>query len=289
MAPGERRRGPARNIVWVSVETGAVRLMRARAALSARWPADTADLRHVDRGRRAGAAASSAADVPGGGDLWDALDQFHLSAVAGIRDQLASTADREAQRLVLPHGARSASQTFELFDRLSAVVVRRADHGQSGADPADPLLAACQIVAETHPYTDRPPVGTKAGPADVRRRRRDRPRVAAARAADAAARRLVDAATSGRWWPGTARSATRWRSCRSGRRYVMIEPEIRHAPRRRPGGCDGARPGGGDVLSDPAVARASDSATCSPSRSATRAATTRASPWRSSCSACCRW
>jgi hypothetical protein len=86
--------------------------------------------------------------VPISGELWDALDRFHLGAVACIREQLASNADREAQRLVLRREL-DTSQTFELFDRLSAIVVRRLDRVQSGADPADPLLAACQVVAET--------------------------------------------------------------------------------------------------------------------------------------------
>ena len=221
--------------------------------------------------------------------LWDALDHFHLGAVAGIRDQLASNG---RPRGAAPRAAARSSitsQTFELFDRLSAVIVRRADPGQSGADPADPLLAACQIVAEAHPYTDRPPVGR--GDRSSRRSttwsRSPAPRGCASGRPCCAAtggRRM-----SGRWWPGTARSATRWRSLRARAALRDDRAEIRHAPRRSIGRSRmELAPEAVTFYPTLAVARASASATCSPSRSATRAATCAHRRWRSRCSASCR-
>jgi NHLM bacteriocin system ABC transporter ATP-binding protein len=84
---------------------------------------------------------------PGHDELWLAIDHFHACAMACIRDGLASEADRESQRLVR-RDALTTALTFELFERLSAVIVRRADHGRAEAFSEEPLLSACRAVAD---------------------------------------------------------------------------------------------------------------------------------------------
>ena len=49
--PGERRRGPVRNIVWVALEAGDGEAYGARSGCCRRWPALAADVGDVDRGR----------------------------------------------------------------------------------------------------------------------------------------------------------------------------------------------------------------------------------------------
>jgi NHLM bacteriocin system ABC transporter ATP-binding protein len=222
MLPGEHRRGPARDIVWVSIETGAARLMRHEPPYRAGSPPiPLASGMWIEAGEPGCSLASAC--VPTGRELWDALDRFHVCAVACIRDQLASNVDREAQRLVL-RTELDASQTFELFDRLSAIVVRRLDHVQSAADPADPLLAACQVVAKTLHTTIARPAGRRSVEQafdDV---------VEIARTSRLRARRTL---LRGDWWMQDVGPLVAWHGegrspvalVRSGKRYVMTEPK----------------------------------------------------------------
>jgi ATP-binding cassette subfamily C protein len=90
---------------------------------------------------------SATTDMPNSELLWRAIDQFRTGVIAGIRDYLARDAGHETQRLVR-RDELTASQTLETFDRLSAIVMRRHDRAAIKADPSDPLLAACQVVAE---------------------------------------------------------------------------------------------------------------------------------------------
>ena len=78
--------------------------------------------------------------------LWRAVDQFHLGVIACIRDYLVRDVGRETQRLVR-RSDLTTTQTFESFDRLSAIVVRQFDRAKIDADSSDPLLAACRMVA----------------------------------------------------------------------------------------------------------------------------------------------
>jgi hypothetical protein len=201
MLPGEQRRGPARDITWVSVATGAARLMRHEPPYQAGSPLiPLASGMWIEAGEPRCSLVGGC--VPTGRELWDALDRFHVCAVACIRDQLARNADREAQRLVL-RTELDASQTFELFDRLSAI--------------------------------SRPPIRQTRclRPARSLRKRSTRPSFAR-RAEDRSSWRSMTSsrspvrrgfasakpscgATGGctmlaRWWPGTARGAARWRS-----------------------------------------------------------------------------
>jgi len=91
-----------------------------------------------------GRAATPDADV-----LWRAVDQFHLGVMASIRDRMARDVGQETQRLVRRSDLTTA-QTYESFERLSAIVVRRSDRAKIEADPSDPLLAACRMVAEAN-------------------------------------------------------------------------------------------------------------------------------------------
>ena len=118
----------------------------------------------------------------------------------------------------MPAGKRSAccvatnstaSQTFETFERLSAIVVRRFDRAEIKANPSDPLLAACQIVAEAV----RAPFIAPSRPASARQSLADVLEIAAARL------RVRRTLLRGEWWKldvgplvawhGTARNRSR--------------------------------------------------------------------------------
>ncbi len=147
LAPGERRRGPVRDIVWVTLEAGAVKLMGLDPALLAAGPPlPLTSGMWIEAGpsacRVAGSAATPDADL-----LWRAVDQFHPGAMASIRDHLVRDVGRETQRLAR-RGELTTAQTFDSFDRLSAIVMPRSGHAKVEADPSDPLLAACRMVAE---------------------------------------------------------------------------------------------------------------------------------------------
>ena len=140
---------------------------------------------------QSGCSAVGSEDVPDRDLLWRAIDQFHLGVASCVRDYIVRDADREAQRLVLRSELMTA-QTMESFDRLADVVVQRAGHAGMATDPADPLLAACRMVAEAvrAPFVAAPqPALAQRGFAGVVEIARVR---ATARSPDAAARRVVE-------------------------------------------------------------------------------------------------
>jgi NHLM bacteriocin system ABC transporter ATP-binding protein len=139
-----------------------------------------------------------------------------------LRDHLASLVSREAQRLVL-RKELDASQTVELFDRLSAIIVRRQGDDRSVAEPADPLLAACQVVGETLKTAIVRPSGRRLAQQafeDV---------IEIARASRLRVRKTL---LRGDWWTEDAGPLVAWLGegrnpvalVRSGGRYVMTEP-----------------------------------------------------------------
>ena len=220
LVPGERRRGPARNIVWVSVAAGTARLMRSEPPYLPGSPSiPLASGMWIEAGE---SGCSFATCAPVDRDLWDALDRFHQCAVACLRDHVASLVSREAHRLVL-RNELDASQTVELFDRLSAIIVRRQDDARSVAEPADPLLAACQIVGEALTITIVRPSGRRLA------RQAFEDVVEIARASRLRVRKTL---LRGDWWTEDAGPLVAWlgeeRSpvalVRSGGRYVMTEP-----------------------------------------------------------------
>jgi NHLM bacteriocin system ABC transporter ATP-binding protein len=220
LAAGERRRGPARHLVWVAIESGAVRLMRHEPAYRSGPPIPLVSGMWIEADEPGARFVSGPA--PAGDALWDALDRFHVGAVAGIRDLLASHGHREAQRLVL-RSELDTAHTFELFDRLSSVIVRRPDLVQSGADPADPLLAACQAVAESlHTSIVRPSA----------RRAMQQTFEDVIEIARASRLRVRKALLRGDWWTQDVGPLIAWHGegrspvalLRVRKRYIMIEP-----------------------------------------------------------------
>lgn len=147
MQPGERRRGPMRNIAWVRVVSGAARLMGLDPPLA---PGDppvplTGGL-WLEAGQD-GCKLSADAGEPDRAMLWSALDRFHSLVAAGIAGDFAHSvvADRErlARRIDL-----AASQAADGLERLAEIAVGRPNLAGSEFDLADPLLSSCRIVAE---------------------------------------------------------------------------------------------------------------------------------------------
>ncbi len=155
--PGERRRGAARGIFWVSVTAGSVRVMGLEAVYTAGSSLIPLTAGMWIEAEGEGATLAARDRMPDGADLWQAVDRFHVCAMACIRSRLAAVAGREAQRLDR-RIELTRTHTYELFDELSAVIVRPSDRARPEADATNSLLAACREVANAIQVTIvRPP------------------------------------------------------------------------------------------------------------------------------------
>jgi NHLM bacteriocin system ABC transporter ATP-binding protein len=220
---GQRRRGPVRTIAWVALEAGTAKLMGFDPVYSAGGsPLPLTSGMWIEAGP-SGCRAVASADTPDADVLWRAVDQFHRSVIVCIRDYLVCDVGRETQRLVR-RSDLTAAQTLESFDRLSEIVVRRFDRAKIEADPSDPLLAACRLVAEAV----RAPLVVLPRPAPAGQEFADV--VEIARAARLRVRRTL---LRGEWWGQDVGPLLGWhgeqrnpvaliRSARHG--YTMIDP-----------------------------------------------------------------
>ena len=145
--PGERRRGPARSIIWVSLESGTAKPMGLDPTIAAGGPPLPLTSGMWIEAGQTGCSAVGTEDVPDQDLLWRAIDQFHLGVAHCVRDYIVRDAGRETERLVLRSELMTA-QTIESFDRLADVVVQRTGDAALATDPTDPLLGACRMVAE---------------------------------------------------------------------------------------------------------------------------------------------
>jgi NHLM bacteriocin system ABC transporter ATP-binding protein len=223
MQPGERCRGPGRETIWVALQAGTARLMGFDPVIAAGGPPlPLTSGMWVEAGPSACTALASAS-MPDAEMLWHAVDQFHGCAMVCIRDHLARDASRETQRLVR-RSELTIAQTFESFDRLSAIVVRRFDRVEAETDPSDPLLIACRTVAEAGrtPFIVTPrPASTQREFADI---------IEIARTARLRVRQTL---LRGEWWKQDVGPLLAWHGeerhpvalVRGAKgRYTMIDP-----------------------------------------------------------------
>ena len=223
ISPGERCRGPGRGIVWVALQAGTAKLMALDPVLAAGGPPlPLTSGMWLEAGQSACTAVASTS-MPDGEVLWRAVDQFHGCAMVCIRDYLARDVARETQRLVR-RSELTTAQTFESFDRLSAIVVKRLGRVDVETDPSDPLLAACRIVAEAC----RAPFIVASRPAPAQQEFADV--IEIARTARLRVRRTL---LRGQWWKQDVGPLLAWhgderhpvaliRGARGG--YAMIDP-----------------------------------------------------------------
>ena len=224
LAAGERRRGSAQDILCASVEAGSIRLMGLEPAyLPSNPPALLASGMWIEAGEQPSAVVVSRESSTDGNDLWPAVDQFHLRAMAYIQRSLAVDASREAQRL-LRSVEISRSQSKEVIEQLSAVIVRRSESAPASTDAHDPLLAVCRMVGEAI----NAPIIRPAERRPVRQEFEDI--VEIARASRLRVRRSLLRAN---WWKRDVGPLVAWRGDErkpvallpgSRRRYVMVEP-----------------------------------------------------------------
>lgn len=221
--PGERRRGPARSIVWVSLVSGTAAPMGLEPAITAGSPPLPLTAGMWIEAGSSGCSTSATEQFPAGATLWQAVDQFHLTLAGSIRDNIARAAERERQRIVV-RGELMTTQTIESFDRLADVVVPRSGHAGLAMDQADPLLAACQLAAEAihAPFTATAHAGlAQHGFARV---------AEIARTAHLRVRRTL---LRGEWWKDDGGPLVAWHSesrrpvalIRHGRHYVTSDPK----------------------------------------------------------------
>jgi NHLM bacteriocin system ABC transporter ATP-binding protein len=169
MPPGERCRGPARSIAWLTLESGTAKLMGLDPAFAAGGaPIPLTSGMWIEAGD-AGCTTVAGIGIPDTDQLWRAVDQFHVGIVACIQNFLLLDNDRQKQRLA-QRSELTAAQTIESFDRLSSIVVPRSDRVHHDIDRSDPLLAACQLVGEALGSPFAMPsrlISPQGGPADV--------------------------------------------------------------------------------------------------------------------------
>ncbi|MBR1144621.1 NHLP bacteriocin export ABC transporter permease/ATPase subunit [Bradyrhizobium sp. AUGA SZCCT0431] len=220
--PGERRRGPARSIVWVSLQAGTAKPMGLEPSSTADGPPLPLTSGMWIEAGQSGCSALGSETMPDVDQLWGAIDQFHLSVASCIREYLARDVEREARRLVL-RTELITTQTAESFGRLSDVVVQRSAHTEMATDSADPLFNACRIVVEAirMPFSVPPrSVLSQAGFNGA---------VEIARAARLRVRRTL---LRGEWWTEDGGPLVAWHGearnpvalvRRGNRRYVMLD------------------------------------------------------------------
>ncbi|MDI1262461.1 MAG: NHLP bacteriocin export ABC transporter permease/ATPase subunit, partial [bacterium] len=169
VAPGERRRGPARSIIWLTLDQGSARPMGLDPAIAAGSPPLPLTSGMWIEAGSSGCSSHGGEELPEPAALWPAIDQFHRAVAGSLHAHLARDADEEARRLVR-RGELTRARTLEAFDRLSAAVVPRAGQPEISAQSAPPLFAACQLVAEalgTQIATPPSPVAHRSEFADV--------------------------------------------------------------------------------------------------------------------------
>lgn len=227
MDAGERRRGPARSIVWLSVQTGDALLQGNEPAYRPGGaPVPLAAGMWIVAGQSP--CRLSLGERPSGTALWEALDHFHRSAVACIRDLLERKIEDDRSQL-FRRSQWTSAQASELFGRLSSIIGRRSDNVEAAADSSDALLAACRIVADgigmpiVRPPSRSPDRETFSDVVEI------------ARASRIRIRRVL---LRGAWWKQDAGPLLAWRGdarrpvalMRVSGRYQMIEP---HTATRR--------------------------------------------------------
>jgi NHLM bacteriocin system ABC transporter ATP-binding protein len=222
MKADERRRGPARSIVWLTVQDGTAQLMCQEPVYAANGP-------HIPLSSGMWIVAGpdgctlGSGGQPTGSELWQALASFHRCAVACIGERLQQNAKLEDSRLTLREEL-TRSRAKDMLDRLSAIIIRPSDHVETAAELTDPLFAACRnATADLQmpiqvPATKQSNRNTFADLVEIARASRLRVRRVQLRRG---------------WWHGDAGSLVGWYGperipvalVRRSGRYVMVGPE----------------------------------------------------------------
>ena len=221
IAPNERRRGPARSIVWVSLQSGSAAPMGLEPAIAAGGPPLPLTAGMWIEAGPTGCRASGSEQAPAADELWRAIDQFHHAAASCVRDRIGRAAEQEKRRLAV-RGELMSAQTIESFDRLANIVMPGAGTVRLGTDQAEPLLAACRLAAEAiHVPFTAAPAPAQSGFTGV---------VEIARSARLRVRRTL---LRGEWWKDDGGPLVAWHGeagnpvaliRRGSGRYVMFDP-----------------------------------------------------------------
>jgi NHLM bacteriocin system ABC transporter ATP-binding protein len=223
---GERCRGPARHIVWLSVHGGTARVMGREPPYQAGSPVFPLTSGLWVEAVPGGCTVSGGGAMPADADLWRAMDQFHLCAMACICDRLAQHIQLEWRRLVR-RNELATTHKLQLLERLSSVIMRRVDHDHGAADHESPLVAACRVAG----FSMRVPIVAPPGRAPLTQG--DGEIVEIARASRLRVRRTL---LRGEWWKRDVGALVAWHGEErspvalvrtSWHRYEMVEPKSR--------------------------------------------------------------
>jgi NHLM bacteriocin system ABC transporter ATP-binding protein len=158
MGSGERRRGPARNVLFLSLIDGSARLMGQEPRFRPGGPpVPLSSGMWVEAGEES-CTLLNAGNLAGP-QLHAVLEQFHLVAAACLREQLYVVPRAERERLDRRQEL-TRSRAAEMIERLSAVIVRPTApiKVQSISFSEDPLLACCRAATQDlHVQIQAPP------------------------------------------------------------------------------------------------------------------------------------
>ena len=220
--PGDRRRGPARNMLWLSVGAGAARMMGHEPAYGPDSPPIP-----LAAGMWIEAAPTGCTIHRGqltDTNFWDAVDHFNQCALACIDGLLDQNVELQRSRLNRRTELTNLQAT-ELFDRLSTLIVRQSDRSESPSDLSDALLAACRIVTEDIGRPIARPAGA------LPRQQSFTDVVEIARTSRLRVRRTL---LRGEWWKQDVGSLLAWHGpardpvalVRASGRYAMVDPKL---------------------------------------------------------------
>ena len=209
--PGERRRGPARSIVWVSLASGTAKPMGLDPVIARRWPAIAADFGDVDRGGANGMQRGRQRGRAGSG--------FAVARHRSISSRCRQLCPRLHRPRRRPGGAAPrASQRID--DRADGGILRSPCRcGRAAFRPCREWRPTRRIPCSAHAASLRKRSARRSPPLPSRPwRNTDFPassRSPAPRGCAFAARCCAASGgktTAVRWWPGTARRGIRSRS-----------------------------------------------------------------------------
>jgi NHLM bacteriocin system ABC transporter ATP-binding protein len=145
MQPGERRRGPLRNVAWARIAAGTANLLGFDPGFG---PGDgpiplIAGL-WIEAGK-SGCKVLAEAALPDASVLWPAIDRLHLAIVSSLERDLARIAARERDRLS-QRTELARAQTLDVFQLLAETVVGQSAVGKAELSHPDALISSCRIV-----------------------------------------------------------------------------------------------------------------------------------------------
>jgi NHLM bacteriocin system ABC transporter ATP-binding protein len=145
MQPGERRRGPMRNIAWARIVAGTANLLGFDPDFGlGDGPIPLIAGLWIEAGK-SGCKVLAETALPDASVPWPTIDRLHLAIVSSLERDLARIAARERDRLS-QRIELARAQTLDAFQHLAETVVGQSAVGKVELSHPDTLISSCRIV-----------------------------------------------------------------------------------------------------------------------------------------------